>query len=201
MEKETLKNTADKLIKIPGKVRGEIFLNHAKYIEEKEGRGGLKKLEEKLSDLGHPVNFKKIKPLDWLGEGLSCLVIVTAKDIFFWEEKDVFEMGESGPRFSLGLRMLVQNVVLPKRLFEESPLYWKNLFDFGFIEPLDFNTESQQAVLRIHEYKTHPLLCIYHAGYIKGMAEFILKVEKITVEEIKCVHKESPYDEYRISWE
>ncbi len=201
MEKETLQDSANRLTKIPGKVRGEIFLNHAKYIKEKEGIGGLKKLEEKLSDLGHPINFRKINPLDWLSEGLSCLVIVTAKEIFYWEEKDFFEMGESGPRFSLGLRMLVQNVVLPRRLFEESPLYWKNLFDFGFIEPVEFNEELQQAVLRVHEYKTHPLLCLYHAGYIKGMADFILKVKKVTVEETKCVYRGDSYDEYRIKWE
>ncbi len=200
MIEETLQQTADELIKFPGKVRGEIFLNHAEYIKEKEGAGGLKKLEEKLSELKCPVDFKKVKSLDWYGEGLSCLVILTAKEIFFWEEKDVFEMGESAPRFSLGLRMLVQNVVSPKRLFEESPLYWKNMFDFGFVEPVGYNEDLKEALLQIHKYKTHPLLCIYHAGYIKGMADFALKSKKIIVEEVKCIHKGDSYDEYKITW-
>jgi hypothetical protein len=201
MEKETLQESINRLKRFPGKVRGEIFLNHAEFIKEKEGKGGLKRLEEKLKDLDIPVNFKKINSLNWMSEGLSSSVILVAKDIFYFEEKNIFEMGRSAPRFSLGLKMLVKNVILPRRLFEESPVYWKNLFDFGFIDPVDFNEDLQQATLRIHEYKTHPLLCIYHAGYIKGLSEFILKSEEVTVEETKCVYRGDEYDEYKIKWD
>ncbi len=200
MEQETLQETIERLKKFPGKVRGEIFLNHAEYIKEKEGRGGLKKLEEKLEDLGVSIEFKKVKSVEWMNEGLSALVILVCKEIFYWEDRHVFEMGHSAPRFSLGLRVLAKNVILPRRLFEESPVYWKNLFDFGYIEPVGFEENLQQATLRIHEYQTHPLLCIYHAGYIKGLAEFVLKTDKVDVDEMKCVYKGDPYTEYKIKW-
>jgi hypothetical protein len=201
MEKETLQETANRLKRFPGKVRGEIFLNHADFIKEKEGKGGLKRLEEKMKELGAPLEFKKINSQEWMSEGISSLVVVTAKDIFYFEDKNIFEMGASAPRFSLGLKMLVKNVVLPQRLFEESPVYWKNLFDFGFVNPLSFDADLKEAVLQIHGFKTHPLLCIYHAGYIKGLAEFVLKSEKVTVEETKCVYKEDKCDEYKIRWD
>ncbi len=200
MREETLEQTTNRLKNFPGKVRGEIFLNHAEYIKEKEGSGGLQKLEEKLKDLGAPVNFGKVKSMKWMNEGISSLVIIVAKELFYWEEKHVFEMGASAPRFSLGLKMLAQNVALPKRLFEESPVYWQNFFDFGFIDPVEFDEKARHAILRIHGFKTHPLLCIYHAGYIKGLAEFVLKKNEITVEETKCVYKDNPYDEYKIKW-
>ncbi len=200
MIEETLEQTANRLKNFPGKVRGEIFLNHKSFIEAKEGSGGLEKLEQKLESLSAPINFKKINSSVWMSEGLSALVIVATKEVFYFEEKDIFEMGRSAPRFSLGLKMLAKNVVLPRRLFEESPVYWKNLFDFGFINPVEFNEHLQQAVLRIQEYKTHPLICTYHAGYIKGLAEFVLKTNKVTVEETKCVYKGDDYDEYKINW-
>ena len=198
---KSLQETIDELVEIPGKVRGEIFLNHADYIGEKEGKGGLRKLEEKMKELGHPVRFKKVNSLEWYSEGLSSAIVVICKEIFFWEEKDIFEMGESAPRFSLGLKVLVQNLVLPERLFEESPVYWENLFDFGEVEPVEYNKELQTAIIRIKGFKTHPLLCVYHAGYLKGLSRLALKDEKITVEEVKCVFKGDPYDEYKIKWQ
>ncbi len=200
MEFETLEDIAKELTKIPGKVRGEIFLDHAEYIKQKEGRGGLKKLEEKLSDLGHPISFKKIGALEWKSEGLSSLIVVVSKEIFFWDKDDVFEMGRSAPRFSLGLKLLVQGVVSPIRLFEESHIYWKNLFDFGFLEPVEFNEEEKFAIIRIKGYKTHPLLCTYHAGYLKGLAEFVLKSKNISVTERRCVYKGDSFDEYKLEW-
>jgi hypothetical protein len=202
MEEETLQQAKERLLIMPEKVRGEILLNHASFVKEKEGKGGLKKLEEKLKDLGAPVNFKKIKSLEWVKEGLSVLVILTAKEIFYWEERHIFEMGMSAPRFSLGLKMFVQNVVLPERLFEESPVYWNNLFNFGHVDPVEYNEKAQQAVLQIHDYKkTHPLICKYHAGYIHGLSQFALKTKKIEIEETKCIYRGDEYSEYVISWD
>ena len=146
--------------------------------------------------------IKKIKSLEWVKEGLSVLIILTAKEIFYWEEKHIFEMGMSAPRFSLGLKMFVQSVVLPERLFEESPVYWNNLFNFGHIDPVEYNEKAQQAVLQIHDYKkTHPLICKYHAGYIHGLSQFALKSKKIEIEETKCIYKGDEYSEYVISWD
>ncbi len=197
---KTLKETVDDLVKIPGKVRGEVFLSHADYIKKREGRGGLKKMEETLSYFGHPVNFKKVKPSDWISEGISSAVVVAAKEIFYWEEKDVFEMGKAAPRLSPGLKLIVRSIVSPQRLFEEAPVYWENLFDFGLLEPVSFSENEKEALIRIKGYKTHPLLCIYHAGYIQGLAEFALQSKKIAVKETACVHKENSHDEFKITW-
>ncbi len=196
MEKDTVKN----LLAFPGKVRGEVLITHARYIRKKEGAGGLKKLEERMGEIGAPINFKKIKGEGWESEGLSVLIIITSKELFYWEESDIFKMGETAPRFSLGLKLVVQSIILPERLFKASPVYWKNIFNFGSLEPVEFNEDLQWAILRIKGYKTHPLICTYHAGYIKAMAEFVLQKNKITVEETTCVHKDAEYNEYLIKW-
>ena len=200
MKLQTLDDTAKELLRFRGNVRGEVVLNHFEYIKGKEGKGGAKKLEEKLRDVGVSLDFNKIKPLDWVSEGVSALTVVASKEIFFWENKDIFEMGRVAPHLSFALKMLAQNFVDPKRLFEESPIYWNNLFDFGSLVPVSFSESSKKGILQIKEYKTHPLLCVYHAGYIQGITEFALKSKKVSVKEIKCVYKGSDYDEYEFSW-
>lgn len=200
MEFKTLEDTAQELLPFKGNVRGEVVLNHIEYIKRKEGRGGLKKLRKRLEEVDFPLDLKKTKPLDFVSEGASCLIIVASKEVFFWEEKDVFEMGRVAPQLSFGLKMLAQNFVAPKRLFEESPTYWNNLFDFGALEPVKFSDKYKSATIRIKGYKTHPLICIYHAGYLQGITEFILKSKKVSVEEKKCVYREADYNEYKLSW-
>jgi len=200
MEKETLQQTTERLLNFSGKVRGEVLINHARYVKKKEGKGGLEKLERRMEELGAAINFRKIKAAGWYSEGLSCLAVVVSKELLYWKEEDVFQMGEHGPQFSLGIKLLVQSVVSPERLFKASPAYWNNLFNFGSLEPVEFSEELQWAIIRIKDYKTHPLLCVYHAGYIKAIAEFVLKNKKVTVEETACVYKGKPYDEYRIKW-
>ncbi len=199
-DSKSLEDVAKELLSFSGKVRGEIVLNHIEYIREKEGEGGLKKLTKKLEELGVPANLHKTKPLDWVEEGISALIIIASKEVFFWEEKDVFEMGRIAPQFSLSLKMIAQNFVPPKRLFEESPTYWNNLFDFGKIEPVRYSEKYKSATIRIKEYKTHPLICIYHAGYLQGITEFVLKTKKVSVKETRCIYKGDSCNEYKLSW-
>jgi len=197
---KTLEDKTKELLAFEGRVRAEIVLNHIEYIKKKEGAGGLKKLEKRLEEAGVPLDFKKANPLDFVKEGVSVLLIVASKEVFFWEEKDVFEMGRVAPQLSLSLKMLAQNFVDPKRLFEESPTYWNNLFDFGELEPVRYTDKYKNAVLRIKGYKTHPLVCTYHAGYLQGITELVLKSKKVSVKETKCVYKGDSYNEYRLSW-
>jgi hypothetical protein len=200
IEKETLQQTADRLKKLSGKVKGEVFFNHTRYIEEKEGRGGLKRLEDKMASLGCPISLKKIDRDSWQEEWLSSLLIVVAKEIFYWEDKNVFEMGKYASSISLILRFVIQNFTSSKKLFKESPKYWNNLFDFGSLEPVSFDKKKKEAVLRVLGFRAHPLICIYHLGYLCGLAELVLKKENVVVAQIKSVWIGDEYDEYRIKW-
>lgn len=197
---KNIKDIKREMLRFTGKVKGEILLSHAEYIREKEGEGGLEKLEEKMSELDAPIKFREIKEDDWISEGISALAVIVSKEIFSWNEKDVFEMGKHALHLSPALKFLLANVASPQRLFEESYVYWKNLFDFGRLDPVSFDKEKKEAILRIHGYKTDSLLCVYHAGYIKSLAEIILKKKDVSVEEIACAHKGDKYDEYKIGW-
>lgn len=57
------KNEIEDLMKKPGQVRGVVFVTDAKYILNKKGEEGLKKVEEKTKEWGQPINLT-IKPLE-----------------------------------------------------------------------------------------------------------------------------------------
>jgi hypothetical protein len=200
MNQELTKEVAQKLMEIKGNVRGEAIRVTATFIQKKEGEKGLKDVEGKMAELGYPLNFNKIKPERWYPESLSVLVILVAKDLFDWSEKDIFELGNSAPKYSFIAKMLIRYFSSYKRFLKEVPKYWRKHFDFGELEVSEFNEEKRYLVLREKGYKFHPLLCVYHAGYYLRIAQYVIKSEKITIEETKCIFKGDPYHEYTIRW-
>jgi hypothetical protein len=196
----SLKEEADRLMQIKGNSRGEILRTHAVYIFYRKGEEGVRLVEKKMEEIGYPLRFKGIRPLTWYPEALSVLVILVAKEIFKWEDSDIFDMGNSAPKYSFIVKLLMKYFLSPKRSFEESPKYWRAYFDFGTSEAAEFNEKEKYLVVRVKGYKFHPLVCIYHSGYFLRIAQFVIKSKRIAIKEIKCAHQGDPYHEYLISW-
>jgi hypothetical protein len=194
------KEEIEELKKVEGNVRGDVIKSNASFIQRKEGKEGLKALEKKMAELGYHLNFDKIDPEKWYPVSLSALMIVITKDLFNWSEKDIFEMGNSAPKFSFLAKYVLKYFLSLKRFAKEVPKYWRHHFDFGELEVSELNEGKRYLILREKGYKTHPLICIYHAGYYLGVAQFIIKSQKIEIKEIKCVFKGDPYHEYLITW-
>lgn len=191
----------EKIAQIKGNVRGAVFQTHATFIQRKRGKEGLRTVEEKMAELGHPISFKKIKVGGWYPEFLSCLIILVARSLFNWTEKDIFEMGSSAPKYSFITRTLMTYFFPLKRFLAEVPKYWRKHFDFGELEVVEFDEVKKYIILRERDYNFHPLMCIYHAGYYQGITQYVIKSEKISIKEIKCVFKGDLYHEYVIRWE
>ena len=194
------KQEAENLMKIKGNVRGEGILTDFEYVRYRKGEQGVKMLQEKLKELGWPTEFKDIRSMEWYPIGLDILKILTIKELFNWEDKDIFEMGGFSARVSFLMRMLMKYFVSPKKSFKESPKYWRKNFDFGELEAHEFNEKEKYMVFRLMNFKTHPVTCINHAGYFVQMTKYVLKSEKVTIKETKCVFRGDPYTEYTIRW-
>ncbi len=199
MKEETLEQAAERLLNLEGNAKGEVLRTFLRIVEEKEGKEGLEKLKKKLRELGVKQDLDNVKSFQWTKEGVNALAVVTGKELFGWTEEEVFEIGRSTPKISFVIKVLVKYLVSIETLFKNSDTYWKKHYDFGSFEPVEFNKEKQKVVLREKDYKTHPLVCIHHAGYFKGLAEFVLG-ENVTIEETECVHEGAEYNEYVIRW-
>jgi len=200
MEK-SLKEVADELMKKEGDVKGEVFRTHAAYIRYREGEEGVKKVEEKINELGYPIDFTEIKTEDWHKEALSVLVILTAKEIFDWTEEDIFDMGNFAPKHSFIIKMFIRHFLLIKDVFEKSGQYWDKHYNFGSLEKGEFSEKEKYITIILRDHDFHELVCgPYMKGYFLCIAGFSLKSEKITIEETKCVFRGDPYNEYVIKW-
>ncbi len=200
MTEETLQQTADRLKNFKGNVKGEVFRTHAQYIRSKEGEDGVKKVEEKMKELGVPIKLDEIKSFEWVSEGKSSLTIIVTKEIFKWSDEDIFEMGRFAPRFSFILKVMAQYLISIEVLFKNASKYWHKNYDFGKMETVSYNKEKREIVVREIGIETHPITCIYHKGYFTGLCEFVIKNSNISIEETACVHKGADYHEFLIKW-
>ena len=196
-----IKQELDEIMQIKGNVRGAILQTHAVYVEHRKGKEGVKMLEEKLKELGHPLKFEEVFPMKWYPEAISILIMVVIKEIFNWTDKDIFEMGNLAPKSSFIVKMFIKHFLSPQKSFEQFPNHWRKNADFGEAKALEFNEKEKYAILQMTNHKSHPIICIYHAGYFLRGAQLVIKSEKITIEETKCVFKGDPYHEYVIKWE
>ena len=197
---DNLKEEADELMKIEGNVKGVVFRTHASYIRDKEGEKGLRLVEEKMKELGYPVKFSEVEPFRWYRESQTILVILVAKEIFHWRDSDVFDMGNAAPKYSLIVKLLMKYFLSPKTTLRESPKYWMKHYDFGMLEVHEYNEKEKRMSVRIKEYKTHPIVCIFHKGYFLHIAQYVIKSQKIGIEETKCVYRGDPFHEYTVTW-
>jgi predicted hydrocarbon binding protein len=197
MEKKSLKEEADQLMKIEGNTKGSEILSLARYISQKYGKESLQVLEKEMEKLGYPLEFNKIRPMEWYRESLNVLAFLVAKKIFGW--KDLFEVGYQTPRFSIGVRLFMR-LISPKIVFEEANKSWKKFLDVGEIESVEYNEKERYAILRLKNYKFHPEMCQYYAGFFQRMLQYTQKSKNISVEERKCMFKGDPYHEYVLRW-
>ncbi len=196
---EEIQQVANRLKSFKGNTKGEAVIADIKYIKFKEGEDGARRLEEKMKELGMTVNFDTIKPYEWFNEGVSATIIVAAKEIFNWTEKDVFEMGKTAPKISFLVKLMVRHFFSFETLVQNIDKYWKKHYDFGSLSPVHPISENK-IILKEEGYNLHPLLCTYHAGYYQAICEFALRDKNITVRETACVHRGNEYNEYTIEW-
>ena len=198
--KTSLKETADRIMKFSAKVLGMGLETHGKYIEEREGKKGLKKIEEKMKKLGYPLKFEEIKTFKYYPVGLADLVIIVAKEIFNWTEKDIFEMGNVAPKYSLFTKILAKYFLNLEQTTKEIPKYWRKHFTEGELE-IELHKKEKNAIVHLEYNITHPLVCIFFAGYFLRIATYVIKSPKINIKETRCQFKGDSYHEFLISWQ
>lgn len=195
------KQEIKKLLSIKGNIRGDAILIVIEYIRYKKGEKEIKMIEKRMGELGHPIKFKDIKPTRWYPVGLDVLKILVIKEVFNWSNKDIFEMANFASKVSFLTKMMVKYFLSAERSFKESPRYWKHNFDIGELEASEFNREKKYMTFRVKGYKVHPIMCIIFAGYFLRIAQFVLKSDRVSIKESKCMHNNNPYHEFTIKWE
>ncbi len=197
----SLKEIADDLMKLKGNIKGEGILNNLTYIEKEKGINGLKKIEDKMKEIGHPLVFKNIKSVDWYPESYNALINVVARSVFNWNDNDIFNSGMSAPRYSLFTKIMMRYLISPFLLMSKANEYWGKMFDFGKINVVESDEKNRKIIFRVEGYNKSSVSCIYQAGYYFELFRYVLGRDKnIKIQETKCIHANDDYHEYKITW-
>jgi len=201
MDQELNKELADKLMAMPGEARGVVFKTDGDYILKETSETGLKKLEEELTALGCPIDYKKIGALSFYPIGLRIISLLAIKKVFSFNDAKIKELGTFASRTSLMVKLFINYFLsVNKVFFEEAPRIWHKHYSVGELVPVKLSEEKKYGIIQIKNYQFHPIFCLYLGSYLCGFFQMLIKSPSITFEENKCPFRGDEYHEYTIKW-
>jgi hypothetical protein len=202
MNQKLTKEIAQNLIKIQGETRGVVLKTDSEYIVKEEGKEGVKKIEDKLKELGCSIKYKEIETLNFYPIGLRILSLLVIKEIFNYNDDKIKKMGFFATKTSLIIKLFVQYFLsLERVVYKESPKMWRKHYTIGELVPIELNQEKKYGILRLKNCDLHPTFCCYLGGYFCGILQMLIKTPQINFEETKCSFRGDKYHEYLIKWQ
>lgn len=199
MEKE-LKEAIDEVIKVEGECRGVSIESPLKYVELNYGDKEAGRVELFLENFDIP-GRDSVKSLKKYPLGYMTATHLAIKELLNWTDKDIEKMGYALPQLSFIVRTLSRYFISAERTFQETPNYWKKHFTAGNLVPVEIDTDKKYLIIRIENYKTHPVDCHLFVGYFSRMISYTVRSKKVTGEERRCVHENGEAHEFYIRWE
>lgn len=196
------KEEIKKLMGTPGEARGVVFQTDAEYVQNKKGKEGLLKVKEELKKIGCPVDYENIKATGWYPLGLRAISLLAIKKVFDWGDKEIEDMGNAAPKYSFIVKMFLKYFSTIRMTYDESPKYWVKHYTTGQLETPGYSLKDKYFLVRLKNFKVHPILCVYLGGYFIRISQYLLKNTKNNkVKETKCVFRGDPYHEFVVTWE
>ena len=194
------KEEIQKLVEIPGKVRGQALITDIEYISGRFGQEGSDSLKNKIKEWGGLFDYEKVKIMGWYPVGFRVLSLLAAKDAFLWSDREIFEMGNNAPKYSFIVKLLMKYFLTPLKTFKESSKYWEKHYSVGDLGYIDFDKKKKQGAIYLKNFKIHPVLCAFYRGYFSRIAQYVLKSDRINIEEIKCAFSGDAHHEFLVKW-
>lgn len=193
------KDEFDRLINLKGKVRGVAFTTAARFVFEKEGEEGLRKMEETITGLGYPLEYSKIRTMDFYPIGLQVINIIVMKELFHYGDEKVKEMGGFNAKFSLLIKLFMRYFVSIGRVAKVASKIWRKHYTIGRLIPAEYDEKKGYLIIRLEDFSVHPLLCVDLLGYFSSVVKMVVGKE-VEGEEIKCTHRGDDYHEFLLKW-
>jgi len=201
MNNTITKETIDNLMKIKGEVRGVVLKTDEEYILKEKGKQGIEKVEQKLKELGHPIKYEEIRTMDFYPVGLRALSLLAIKEVFGFDNKEIYKMGVFATKMSLIIRLFTKYFLSLRRvIMKESPRMWRKHWTIGKLVPVELDEKKKYAIIRVEGLDLHPIYCAYLEGYFAGILQMLVRSQKTASHETKCVLKGEPYHEFLIEW-
>jgi len=194
------KKEFQEIVRLEGQVRGSALNTDAAFIRSREGREGLRRVEERFRILGYPLEYRHIRDMGWYPISLRALSLCGVRDVFRLGEADMKDMGDTAPKFSFIVKVFMKFSDLNDVALDSIPGYWRMHYSIGDMRIGEINENEGYVTLRLENFCIHPVLCSYFEGYLRRLLQFGFSDKQLECSETKCLHKGDTHHEYRISW-
>ena len=199
MEKVT-KRKAQDILSLEGKVRGMALKSHGDFILKKEGPEGLKKLKERMKELGFSLKHNDIEPMDFYPIGAEALELLLMREIFGYEDEKFKEVGAFGAKSSLIMRLFMKYLFSLKAIIKHAPKIWSRYYSEGKLEVGAMSEEEKKIVFIVKGFKVHRYHCFHVAGFLQSTLKMALGGAPVKIKETKCMCKGDEHHEFEASW-
>lgn len=197
MEQIISKEELNELMKLKGEIRMGGVKNNAEFILEKEGEEGLRKLEEAMASIGFPIEYRKIRDSEFRPTWFLAIHLLAIKRVLNYDDKKFQEMGTLQGKSSFMARIFMRYFISLERGLKQIEKAWDRYNTVGKLELVEYDVKRGYAILRIRDFKCHPLQCQIFKGLFSTMPKMIVKREA-TCEETKCIHRGDEYHEFML---
>jgi len=189
----------ERIKSLPGKVRGATLKAYGDFVLQEEGEEGLKLLEEKMSELGFENKLKEMRAMEFYPVSLQGIVLELINRLFNYDSQKYQEMGRFSAKFSLVVRMFMKYFFSEEQMQEKGPQIWKKSYTVGDFELAEYNEEEKRIVLKLKNFKLHPMHGQVLIGYFASVLQMI-GGNTARGTEIKSPFKGDEYYEFLMEW-
>jgi len=201
MSEEVLtKETVKKLMATKAETRGVNLTNAAVFVAKKKGKEGVRKIEEALEEFGFPLEFGRVKTMDFYPAGYLPVIFLLMKQLFNWGDEDLRELCGFAVTSSLVVRVYMKFFHSAPQMAQKAPEIWREYFNVGELEVVDYDLEKKYAIFEIRNFDLHKTFCTCVEGYLKNIMKLLLNPRKIFSQEVKCTFKGQSSHRFRVTW-
>jgi hypothetical protein len=194
------KEELEKINQIQGEVIGLSIVEDLDFVLKKEGKEGLKKLEEELRNLGYSFICKEIKKYQRYPISLNMLVLVLAQKLFNWKDETLRELGRANARAGLMMKLMLRFFISLERTIKEAGKYWQKYFTIGKLEVEKFQEKEHYFEIVLRNFEGNPNFCRVLEGYFWQIISYVLPKENLKVEEIECPFQGGKVHRFKVIW-
>jgi len=199
MEELATKEELEELKETAGKVRGVPLKTTSDFILKEEGEEGLRKLEQAMAGLGYPIKREEIRAMDFYPLRLWGLYLVVIKRLFNYSRERMAELGANNAKLSLIIRLFMKYFFSVEKLLGEVPRIWHKYYTVGDLKIYEYQEEENRAVIRLENFKLHPIFFEDLMGYFSGIVKMVTG-KPARCELTKSRERGDNYYEFELNW-
>lgn len=189
-----------KIIKeMKGKVIGHGLKKDWEFVLEREGREGLRKVEDEMEKLGYNLKYEQIEKYTWYPCCLDTLFLVLSQRIFNWDDKKMQEWGSWEAKTHFLTRLMIKYFVSIEVLAKKVDRYWEKYYTVGELETREINRKERYLFLLLKNYKTLPSHLHFLEGYFYQIGTFVLPKDKLKTALVNSKPAEGEYL-FKMTW-